>query len=192
MKRFIILIYTVIIMSEFLIGCLGSKDVEFKATNSDEKNVNSYSLDSKDVEFKEFYSQVIGFSENDEQLKTIQQDAVLMTDNEGFQKFKDEYFTPRKISMESPDNEKAVLYLQIPSPTCLVMFYSVKSINVRNNTLTVNLNQSGGAEVNGIEGFNGTWKWVMFIEVDKTNLKENMEIIIGMDNHKIIGHGFVD
>jgi len=40
--------------------------------------VNSYSSDSKDVEFKEFYSQIIGFSENDEQLKTIQQDAVLL------------------------------------------------------------------------------------------------------------------
>jgi hypothetical protein len=163
MKRFIILIYTVIIMSQFLIGCLGSNDVEFKATNSDKKNVNSYSSNSKDVEFKEFYSQVIGFSENDEQLKTIQQDAVLMMDNEDFQKFKDEYFTPRKIPMESPDKEKAVLYLQIPSPTSSVNGYNVKSINVSNDTLTVNLNKSGGAEVNGIEGFDGTWKWVMFI-----------------------------
>jgi len=181
MKRFIILIYTVIIMSQFLIGCSGSNDVELKATNSDKKNVNSYSSDSKDVEFKEFYSQVIGFSENDEQLKTIHQDAVLMMDNEGFQKFKDEYFTLRKIPMKSPDKEKAVLYLQIPSPTSLVNSYNVKSINVSNDTLTVNLNQSGAAEVNGIEGFNGTWKWVMFIEVDKTNLKENMEIVIGND-----------
>jgi hypothetical protein len=156
MKRWLILICTAVIMSQFLIGCSASKDVEFK----------------------EFYSQVIGFSENDEKYKTIQQDTVLMLGNEDFQKFKEEYFTPREIPMETPDKEKAVLYLQIPSPTSSVNTYNVKSINVTNNTLTVNLNKSSVAQVDGIDGFNGTWKWVMIMEVDKTNLKDNMKIVI--------------
>lgn len=157
MKRLLLLICTVIIISQFLIGC----------------SVN------KNVEFKEFYSQVIGFSENDEKSKSIQQDTILMLTNEDFQKFKDEYFTPRKIPMESPDKEKAVLYLQIPSQTSTVNNYSAESINVRNNTLIVNLKKSGGYyEVDGVSGFNGTWKLVMLIEVDKTNLKDNMEIVV--------------
>ena len=155
MKRWLILICTVVIMSQFLIGCSASKDVEFK----------------------EFYSQVIGFSENDEKfIKTIQQDTVLMLGNVDFQKFKEKYLS--EIPMELPNKEKAVLYLQIPSPTSSVNTYSVKSINVSNNTLTVNLNKSGVAQVDGTDGFNGTWKWVMLIEVDKTNLKDNMKIVI--------------
>lgn len=116
MKRLLLLICTVIIISQFLIGCSANKNVEFK----------------------EFYSQVIGFSENDEESKPIQQDTILMMNNDDFQKFKDEYFMPRRIPMESPDKEKAVLYLQIPSPTCSVKGYSVKRINVSNNTLIVN------------------------------------------------------
>ena len=156
MKRWLILICAVAIISQFLIGCSASKDVEFK----------------------EFYSQVIGFTESDEKYKTIQQDTVLMLGNEDFQKFKEEYFTPREIPMETPDKEKAVLYLQIPSPTSSVNTYNVKSINVTNNTLTVNLNKSSVAQVDGTDGFNGTWKWVMLMEVDKTNLKDNMKIVI--------------
>ena len=155
MKRVLLSIFTIIIMFQFLIGC---------STN-------------KKVEFKEFYSDIIGFSKIDEEL-TIHQDAILMLTNEEFQKFKDEYFTPRKIPMKSPNREKAVLYLQIPSPTCSVQGYSVESINLGNNILTVNLKQSSGAQVDGIEGFDGTWKWVMLIEVDKTNLKDNMKIVV--------------
>ena len=155
MKKLLILIFT-IIMSQFLIGCSANKNVEFK----------------------EFFSQVVGFSENDKKSEPIQQDIILMLTNDDFQKFKDEYFTPRKIPMESPDKEKAVLFLQIPSQTYLVDAYSVESINISDNTLTVNLKKSGCYEVNGISGFNGSWKLVKLIEVDKTNLKDNMEIVV--------------
>lgn len=156
MKRWLILICSIFIMYQFLIGCSASKNIEFK----------------------EFYSQVIGFSENDVKYKTIQQDTVLLLTNEDFQKFKDEYFTPRQIPMESPDKEKAVLYLQIPSPTSSVNIYTIQNINVKNNTLTVNLKNLSVAQVDAAEGFNGVWKWVMLIELDKTNLKDNMKIII--------------
>lgn len=156
MKRLLALICIVIITSQFLIGCSANKNVQSK----------------------EFYTQVIGFSENDEKLKPIPQDTILMMTNDDFQKFKDKYFTPREIPMESSNKEKAVLYLQIPSPNSSVNGYSVESINVSNDTLTVNLRQSEVAQVDAISGFNGTWKWVMFIEVDKTNLKENMKIVL--------------
>ncbi|AQR95626.1 MULTISPECIES: hypothetical protein [Clostridium] len=154
MKRVLLSIFTIIIMFQ-LIGC---------STN-------------KEVEFKEFFSDIIGFSKIDEEL-IIQQDAIIMLTNEEFQKFKDEYFTSREIPMKSPDKEKAVLYLQIPSPTCSVQGYRVESINLGDNILTVNLKQSSGAQVDGIEGFDGTWEWVMLIEVDKTNLKDNMKIVV--------------
>lgn len=130
------------------------------------------------VSFKEFYSEVIGFSEDDEKFKPIQQDAVLMLTNEDFQKFKDTYFTPREIPMGSPNKEKAVLYLQIPSPASTVNQYKVKSINITSDTLTVNLKKTSFALVDGISGFTGSWKWVMFIEVDKTDLKDGMKIVI--------------
>ena len=133
---------------------------------------------NKNVEFKEFYSQVIGFDENNEKLKSIDNDKILIMTNENFQQFKDEYFTPREIPMESPDKEKAILYLPIPSVDSSVNTYTVKSMTVKNNTLKVNLQKSGVSQVDGISGFSGTWKWVMFIEVDKTNLKDNMDIVI--------------
>lgn len=132
----------------------------------------------KSVQFEEFYAQVIGFSENDEKSKPIPQDTILMMTNEEFNEFKDKYFTPREIPMEPPDKEKAVIYLQIPSPTSNVNQYRVESINISNTTLTINLKKTAVAQVDGISGFNGTWKWVMFIEADKTSLKNNMEIVV--------------
>ena len=156
MKKLLALICVIVIASQFLIGC--------STKNS--------------VQFKEFYSQVIGFSESDEKSKPIPQDNILMMTNEDFLKFKDKYFTPREIPMESPAKEKAVLYLQIPSTSSSVNEYKVESININNKTLTVNLKKSAVAAVDGKSGFNGTWKWVMFIEVDKTNLKDNMEVVV--------------
>ncbi|MCM0650232.1 hypothetical protein NBE98_17850 [Clostridium swellfunianum] len=156
MKKLIALLCLVIIMSQAVIGC--------SANNS--------------VQFKEFYSQVIGFSEGDEISKPVPQDTILMMTNEDFQKFKDIYFTPRKIPMESPDKEKAVLYLQIPSPSSSVNVYSVKNINISSSTITVNLKKSAAAQVDGKSGFNGSWKWVMFIEIDKTDLKDNMKVVV--------------
>lgn len=133
---------------------------------------------NKNVEFKEFYSEVIGFNKDDEKSKPIEQDTILMITNENFQKFKDKYFTPRGIPVDTPNKEKAVLYLQIPSSTSQVNTYSVQSINIKNNTLAVNLEKSEVAQVDGKGGFSGTWKWVMFIEVDKADLKDNMKIVI--------------
>lgn len=156
MKRWLIFICAAIIMSKLIIGCSANKNVKFKA----------------------FYSQIIGFSENDEKSNPIHQDTILIMTNEDFQKFKNKYFTPRKIPIESPDKEKAVLYLQVPSTTSSVNTYSVQSINVKNNALTVNLKKSAVAQVDAVTVFNGTWKWVMFVEVDKTNLKNDMKIVI--------------
>jgi hypothetical protein len=156
MKKFLALICLIAISFQLFVGC----------------------SEKKSLQFTEFYSQVIGFDENDEKSKPIPQDAILMITDEDFQKFKDKYFTPRKIPMGSPDKEKAVLYLQIPSPTSLVNQYSVESINISDKTLTVNLKKSSEAQVDGKNGDRGIWKWVMFIQVDKENLKDNMKIIV--------------
>lgn len=155
MKKWLLFTIITIIIPQFLMGCSASKVVEFK----------------------EFNSQAIGFTKNDEKSKLIPQDTLLMMTNKDFQRFKDKYFTLKKIPMESPDKEKAVLYLQIPSSTSSVNQYSVESINVSNDTLTVNLKQIGVAEVSTIEGV-ATINWVMLIELDKTNLKDNMKIVI--------------
>lgn len=160
MKKLLLLIFTILIMSQTFISC------------SSNKNLN----------FKEFYSQIIGFDENDEKSKSIEKDKILIMTNEDFQQFKDEYFTSREIFLESPDKEKAVLYLQIPSVDSSVNTYTIQSMNVKNDTLTVNLQKSGVAQVDGINGFNGTWKWVMFIELGKTDLKDNMAIIVNKLN----------
>lgn len=134
---------------------------------------------SKDVEFKEFYTQVIGFTESEEISKPIQPDTILMMTNEDFLSFKDKYFTKRRIPIEPPDKEKAVLFLQIPSPTLSVNVYSIKNIKVSNNTLTIYLNKSSGvAEVSPAGSYNYLWEWVMFVEIDKSNLKDNMKIVI--------------
>lgn len=155
MKKLLLLTTITIIITQLLIGCSASKVVEFNELNS----------------------QVIGFTENDEKLKLIPKDSLLMMTNNDFQRFKNKHFTPKKIPVESPDKEKSVLYLQIPSSTSSVNQYSVESINVSNDTLTVNLKQIGVAEVSTIEGV-ATINWVMLIELDKTNLKDNMKIVI--------------
>lgn len=49
---------------------------------------------------------------------------------------------------------------------------------MKDNALTVKLKKLGVAQADGISVFNGTWKWVMFIEIDKTNLKDNMKVFI--------------
>lgn len=134
----------------------------------------------KNVDFNEFYTQAIGFSENIENAKPIPQDSILMMTSEEFLKFKDEYFSPREIPMESPHKEKAILYIQIPpNVSSEVDIFHVKSISAKDNVLTVMLKKYSGTEVDPGEGFtNDMFKWVMFIEIDKTYLKDNMNIVI--------------
>jgi hypothetical protein len=158
MKKWVIFIVISVIISGFLTGC-------------------SY---NKGVEFKEIYSQVIGFNESDARFSPIiKQDTILLMTNEDFKNFNEKYFTSRQISMASPNKEKAVLYLQImPYEPGSVYTYSVKNMNVKDNTLTVNLTKPSLVKVKGDIGLNGTWKWVMLIEVDKAQLKNNMKIVV--------------
>ena len=154
MKKYLLFIISTLILSQFFVGC-SRKEI---------------------VPFKPFYNQVLGFSNSGEEYKPIEQDTLLMLDNEDFQDFKKEYFEPREIPMEEPDEEKAVLYLQIPSESSSVNTYSVKDVSVKGNILTVNLINIGVAKVNPVEGFDGKWYYVILLGIDKTNLKENLKI----------------
>jgi hypothetical protein len=156
MKRLLILICIVVIASQFLIGCSSKKRVPFN----------------------ELYSEVIGFVENNEKYKPVPQDTILLMTTEDVQKFYDKYFTLRKFPMEPLSKEKSVLYIQIPSPASSVDIYCVHSVDVKGNILTVSLEKTGPAQVDAAEDLSWIWKWVMFIEVDKTNLKDNMKIVI--------------
>jgi len=156
MKKWLTFVIIATIFVQFLMGCSTSKSVDFK----------------------QVYAEVIGFSDNDEKAKPIDSDEMLMMTNEEYQKFKDKNISPRGIPMQSPDKEKAVVFIQVPSKTSSVNTYSVKSVKVSNNTLTVNLKKTSVAEVDGKSGFNGTWKWVMLVELDKTDLKDNMKVVI--------------
>lgn len=135
-------------------------------------------VEKKEVQFKEFYSEIIVFSNTDGKSKSVPEDAVLMINDKDFQQFKEEYFTPREIPVGSPEHRKAVLFLQIESPTSSVNRYIVKSITVKNNTLIVKVKGTSVSQVDGVDGFNGPWEWVMFVEVDKKDLKQDMKIIV--------------
>jgi hypothetical protein len=130
----------------------------------------------KEIEYKEFYSQIIGFSQDKDNYKAIENDSILMIDNSEYTKFADKYFTMRKLPIKSPNTEKAVLFLQIPSDSDFVDCYITKSVTVRNNTLTVNLEKNSEAIVDGDVQLN--WKWVILLEIDKSHLKENMKIVV--------------
>jgi hypothetical protein len=131
------------------------------------------------VESSVLYSEIIGFSDNDETSKSIPKDAILMITNDKYQEFYDKYFKIRKFPIKEPDKNKAVLYLQIPSNTSSVKTYSVKSINVKDNTLTVNLNEGPAGQVHRASGYeNSIFKFVMLIQLDKTQLKDNMKITV--------------
>lgn len=152
MKKLISLICIIIITSQSLIGCSANTNVQFSS----------------------LFSQILDFSESD----SVPHDAILMISNEDFQKFRSNYVRFSDISMKSLDKEKAVLYLQIPSSTTSVNEYSVKSIKISNDTLIVNLKKSRVISPKVPRGFKGTYKWVMFLEVDKSNLRNDMKIEI--------------
>ncbi len=156
MRRYFYFIFVVIAL--FLVGC----------------------SDPKDVGFNEVYTEVIGFSENIKRSKPIKQDLILLMTNEEYIKFKDEYFSQRGFPKESPHKENAILYIQIPSnASTAVDRFHVKSISAKDNVLTVMLRKYSGTEVCPAEGFTSdVFKWVMFIEIDKTYLKDNMKIVI--------------
>lgn len=167
MKRFLILIFTIVIVFQLLIGCSTSMVTVNKVTPNNA------------LEFKEIYSHIIGFSTKNNNFKPIDQDTILFMTNEAFQEFKDEYFSAEAIQIKSPDTKKAVLYLQIPSlTTSTVINYTVNSININNDTLTVNLKKSAVTAIDCNNDVNCTWEWVIFLEVDKTNLKDNISIIV--------------
>jgi hypothetical protein len=155
MKRWFVVI-VIIIISQLLLGC-------------SEKKV---------IEFREFYSEVIGFSMEVEELKPIEPNIILMMTNDDFQHFKDKHFTPREIPMEEPNEERAVLYLQIPAPGTAVNTYSVESMDIKNKTLTVRLKREAQSFVNSPGGKKYMYKWVMLIEIDKSQLSDKIQVVI--------------
>lgn len=72
--------------------------------------------------------------------------------------------------------------MQFPFKANSIISYKVQSINVKNNALTVSLESTGGGgQVDTVEGFKGIWKWIMFVEIDKANLKDNMKIVTSIN-----------
>jgi len=132
----------------------------------------------KKVEFKEFYSQAIGFSEKDEMFKPIPENGLLMINNEEYTKFNDKYFTPREIPMASPDKEKAVVFIQMPGDETTAPVFKISKITAVDGKLVVDLKKSGEANLSPSEEFTGIFKWVVLAEIDKTEITENMEIVI--------------
>jgi len=134
------------------------------------------------VAYKEIYSEIIGFDENNDLLKPIPQDTMLILKNENYQKFVNEYFVPREIPIPEPDKEKAVLYLQMPSEDSSVDTYTVKGISVKENNLVIDIEKEGMAQVDAVSEFKGMFKWVEFIEIDKQKLSDNMKIKVNKSN----------
>lgn len=156
MKRLMTIVFMLVLASQFLTGC----------------------SESKHIKLKDLYHQVVGFSDNDETLQPVPQDAILLMTHEDYQSFMDMYFSARELPIESPDKDKAVLYLQFPSASTAVDTFCVKNIYLKNKTMTVNIKNIGTSMVDPIAGFDGTFKWVMFLEFDKSDLKDNMKIVI--------------
>lgn len=95
-----------------------------------------------------------------------------------YETFVNTYFKPREIPIGATDPAKAVLYVQIPSPQTQVSQYRVDDITLSGDTLRIHLKQSGAAQVEAAPGFTGTWKWVLFLELDQANLKKDLKLEI--------------
>lgn len=56
--------------------------------------------------------------------------------------------------------------------------YYVQTVRIKNNILIVNLKKSVTSQVESEGEFKGKWKWVMLLQIDKTDLKDNMKIVV--------------
>ena len=133
---------------------------------------------NKRIQFEDIYQQVIPFSDNDVTMKPVPQDTILMMTNEEYTKFVDDYFKLRQLPIALSDPEKAALYIQIAAADYSVDQYRAEKIYLKDNTLTVSLEKVGTSKVKAPEGFKGSFKWVMFIVLDKAELKSDMKIVI--------------
>lgn len=156
MKKCLILICTIIIFSHLLIGCSSAKDVEFK----------------------EIYADTISYKPIDENSKPVSEETILMMANQDFEMLKDNYIMDKKIQTKSLDKDKAVLYIQMPGSKSSVKLYKVKDIKVNEDTLTVQLDNYGADLSISLEGDNSIHIWTMLVELDKTNLNDDMKIVV--------------
>lgn len=130
------------------------------------------------IEYVELYTQVLGFDDNDDWYKSIPEDNILMVDEKEFDEFNEEYFISRELPIDFPSDDQAELFIQVPADHDMVDSYGITTICKRGHELTVTLKKTGTTKVHAAEGFNGTFKWVIIAEVDKTYLSDNMRIVV--------------
>lgn len=135
-------------------------------------------VEEQRIEYVELYTQVVGFDDHDDRYKSIPEDIILMVEEKKFDEFNEEYFISRELPIDFPSDGQAELFIQVPAENDMVDSYGITTICKRGHDLTITLKKTGTSKVHAAEGFNGTFKWVIIAEVDKTYLSKNMNIIV--------------
>jgi hypothetical protein len=157
MKKLYRLLFAALLLSLFLSSCASAREIKFDG----------------------LYNEVIGFADSE----PTPEDQMLLLTLKDYKSFMDDYFTDRQLQIGEPNEDNAVLYIQIPAESTSVTPLFVKEIEAQGNKLVVKIGQAGKSisstiNVEPIQGFVGHFKWVIFTEVDKKYLRNNMEIEI--------------
>jgi hypothetical protein len=133
---------------------------------------------SVNIEYNVLYEQVVGFSINNNLMKPITEDVRLLTKDDEYQSFVNEHFVSRELPVKPHTKGNAVLYVQMKSNATTVQGYGIERISYNNNVLEVSLYKNGNYGVDPAAGFDGVFKWIMLIEIDKTQINSKTRVEI--------------
>ncbi|KNF07370.1 hypothetical protein CLPU_18c00520 [Gottschalkia purinilytica] len=136
------------------------------------------------TKFNILYSEVIGFNKEDRILQSIPQNEILFTNNENYKEFTRKYFNSSEllISNTNIDENKAVLFIQIPSSYSQINVYRIHDVDIKNNTLTVTLKKDAKIGLDPFFKSKETFRWVSLVEIDKEQISKNMKIIVNKES----------
>lgn len=146
------------------------------------KNNNSETVGlletENNVEFTELYNLPIGFDEIE--FKSIPKDTILMLKEEEINQFNIENFLSRDLCLGIISDDKAELFMQFKGDKSTSEAYEITNITAKGNKLTINLQDWGIMCIKPAEEFNGIFKTVIIVELDREFLSEDMELVVAI------------
>lgn len=123
-----------------------------------------------------FYTEYLGFSEEGLGFRVVEEKPILLYEFDDYLEFKDLLLDGKELPIRDPSVNSSVIYLQMKGTGTSALTYYVDNIKVQGNRIIVTLEEGGGVEISPVVDFTGEFYYVMFIEVDRTDVRAGMSV----------------
>lgn len=130
----------------------------------------------KPLDYHFSYAEILGYDKNIPSFDPIDEETKLIYGLDEVTSFYETYIQSRELPMNEPDESSSLLFLQFKGDKFSAMSYSTSDIYISGNEITVELREIGLIKISPIEGFNGYFSYVIILEVDRSDVNEDMKV----------------